>query len=170
MIPPMPAPRSPHTLYLLRHAKSSWADPSLADRDRPLAPRGRRNAAVLAAELARIPIAPELVLCSPALRTRETLDAISDELPQGAEIRFEERVYGASAEGLVDLLAGLPGAVASVLLIGHNPGIEDLAGLLDPGAADEPVPTAALLTLELDGPFAAVGAGRARLVARFVPR
>ena len=158
MIPRMPAPRSPHTLYLLRHAKSSWADPALADRDRPLAPRGRRNAAVLAAELARIPIAPELVLCSPARRTRETLDAISDELPQGAEIRFEERVYGASAEGLVDLLAGLPGAVASVLLIGHNPGLQRLALLLA-GRGDAPVltrlaakfPTAAIARLAFSG-------------------
>jgi phosphohistidine phosphatase len=163
----MPPPR---TLYLLRHAKSSWADPSLADRDRPLAPRGRRNAAVLAARLARAPIAPDLVLCSPALRARETLAAIGDALPPDAETRVEERLYGASADELAALLAELPGAVRAVLLIGHNPGIEELAGLLDPRVAHEPVPTAALLTVELDGPFAAVGAGRARLVGRVVPR
>jgi phosphohistidine phosphatase len=170
MIPPVTPRRRPRTLYLLRHAKSSWADPSLADRDRPLSPRGRRNAAVLASRLARAPIAPELVLCSPALRTRETLAVIGEALPRAAEIRFEERLYGAGADELVALLAELPGTVGAVLLIGHNPGLEDLAGLLDPNAAHEPLPTAALLTVELDGPFAGVAAGRARLVDRVVPR
>ena len=80
----------PRILHLLRHAKSSRDDPELADRDRPLAPRGVRNAAVLAERLSRAGFAPDLVLCSPALRTRETLAAIEPAFAIVPEIRFEE--------------------------------------------------------------------------------
>lgn len=161
---------TPRTLHLLRHAKSSRDDPALADRDRPLAPRGLRNAAVLAETLSRARFGPELVLCSPALRTRETLAAIAPALASAPEIRFEERLYGAAAEELVAVLRSVPDPIGSVLLIGHNPGLEELGDLLDPGAAPEPLPTCALLAFELAGRFGGIGEGRGRLLARTVPR
>jgi phosphohistidine phosphatase len=162
--------KRPRTLHLLRHAKSSRDDPTLADRDRPLAPRGVRNAAVLAEKLSRAGFAPDLVLCSPALRTRETLAAIEPALATAPEIRFEERLYGAAAGEIVAVLRSVPDATGSVLLIGHNPGLEDLGALLDPGAAPEPLPTCALIAFELAGRFGAIGEGSGRLVARTVPR
>src|SRR5262245_9413410 len=76
-------------LYLLRHAKSSWVDPTLADQDRPLAPRGRRAAKVMATHLRRNGISPELLLCSPSRRTRQTLEGIAASLGKKAEIRIE---------------------------------------------------------------------------------
>jgi phosphohistidine phosphatase len=162
--------KTPRTLHLLRHAKSSRDDPALADRDRPLSRRGLRNAAVLAERLSGAGFAPELVLCSPALRTRETFAAIEPALAAAPEIRFEERLYGAGAEEIVAVLRSVPDAVGSVLVIGHNPGLEDLVSLLDPGAEPEPLPTCAFLAFEVARRFGAIGKGSGRLVARTVPR
>src|SRR5262245_29809534 len=111
------------TLHLLRHAKSSWDDPALPDHERPLAPRGRRDAKLIADHLLRERIAPELVLCSPALRTRQTLELVR---PPGT-IELEDALYGASSEELLARLRTVPGSVESVMLIGHNPGLQDLA-------------------------------------------
>jgi phosphohistidine phosphatase len=160
----------PRTLLLLRHAKSSRDDPALADRDRPLAPRGLRNAAVLAEQLSRAGFAPDLVLCSPALRARETFAAIEPAFARAPEVLFEERLYGAAAEEILALVRGVPDRVGSVLLIGHNPGLEEFGTLLDPGAAAEPLPTCALIAFELAGRFGALGEGGGRLVARTVTR
>src|SRR5215831_14982212 len=88
-------------LYLLRHAKSSWDDPALADHDRPLAPRGRRNGAALAEHVTREGIAPDLVLCSTALRARETLALLLPALGGEAEIQLEDELYGATADELL---------------------------------------------------------------------
>jgi phosphohistidine phosphatase len=138
-------------LYLLRHAKSSWKDTTLADHDRPLAGRGRRAAAAVAEHMAQHQIVPELVLCSTALRTRETYERL-----QAAPVRYERRIYAAGADDLLELLRTLPYDVGTVLLIGHNPGIEDLAlQLARPSAERDRLqakfPTAALATLELSG-------------------
>src|SRR5207245_6548503 len=92
------------TLYRRRHAKSSWEDPTLADHDRPLAPRGRRASKVIAEYLRRQPSTPTLVLCSSSARTRETLKRISAGLRGGVEVRIEERLYMASASGLLERL------------------------------------------------------------------
>jgi phosphohistidine phosphatase len=118
------------TLYLLRHAKSSWDDPALADHDRPLAPRGRRNASALAEHVRREAITPALVLCSTAVRARETLAVVLPAIDVEAEIRLEDGLYGASAD---DVLARLRSVTAeSVLVVGHNPTLEDLAARLAP--------------------------------------
>jgi len=143
-----------HTLYLLRHAKSSWADPRLPDHERPLASRGRRDAKRIAEHLVRLGIEPELVLCSPARRTRETLELLQTALGPTPTIRLEEELYAASSERLLERIRALPEAVASVMLIGHNPGLQQLAvGLTSPGAElerlDAKFPTAALATLTL---------------------
>ena len=114
-------------LYLLRHAKSSWDDPTLADHDRPLAPRGRRAAKVIAEHLGREGIAPELVLCSPSRRTRQTLTRIAPGLGKSADVQIKPELYAASAADLLEVLHEVPDEVESVMLIGHNPGIQDLA-------------------------------------------
>jgi phosphohistidine phosphatase len=156
-------------LYVLRHAKSSWEDPALADHDRPLAPRGRRNAAVLAEQVARERIAPELILCSTALRARETLAALLAALDGECEIRLEDELYGATADQLVARLRELPEATSSALLLGHNPGLEDLVARLAGDEGPDRLPTAALVVLE-GGAWASVGSSRWRVVSTTIPR
>jgi phosphohistidine phosphatase len=143
-----------HTLYLLRHAKSSWADPSLADHERPLAPRGRRDAKRIAAHLVQFEIEPELVLCSTAVRTRDTLALVRPALGPTTRVELEAKLYAASSDELLDCIRALTDAVASAMLIGHNPGLQQLAlDLASTGAERERLeakfPTAALATLEL---------------------
>jgi phosphohistidine phosphatase len=145
------------TLFLLRHAKSSWAE-ALPDHERPLAPRGARAARSMADHLESEGIRPALVLCSPARRTRETLDALRPVLGPHSTVRVEPELYGADAEEILDLLHGLDAATESAMVIGHNPGLEDLAHVLAGDGDDEAraqldakFPTAALATLELGG-------------------
>src|SRR5262245_34365294 len=161
------------TLYLLRHAKSSWEDPALPDRDRPLAPRGRRDAKRLGKHLRGLKVPPELVLCSSAARTQETLELLGPGLAEAA-IFVEEQLYGASSEVLLERVRAVPGEVASVLLIGHNPGVHDLARMLASSGADlerleAKFPTGALATLALP-PWRKLRPHDAELVAYVVPK
>jgi phosphohistidine phosphatase len=140
------------TLYLLRHAKSDWSDHSLPDAMRPLSARGRRDAQLLATFLDGAHVHPDLVLCSTATRTRETLEPLIGALGN-ARVELEEGLYGASAEALLDRLRAVPDPVTSVMLIGHNPGLQELAlRLTRPGkrrtALEAKFPTAALATIE----------------------
>jgi len=142
-------------LWLLRHAKSSWDDPSLPDTDRPLAPRGRQAAELLAAHLAISDVRPRAVLCSSSLRTRETLAAILPALGDALEIRIEPVLYRAGAAELLERLRKVSNRASSVMLISHNPGIQDLAlGLAASGPAlaalREKFPTGALATLDVE--------------------
>jgi phosphohistidine phosphatase len=163
-------------VYLLRHAKSSWKDSSLADRDRPLAGRGRRAAAAIADHLEAEGIRPDLVLCSPARRTRETLERVETALGDRVEVRFEEALYGASGVELLARLRALPPEPSSVMLIGHNPGLEDLALALastGDGLARmrEKYPTGALATIDLPADeWDAIEADTGELVAYVRPR
>ena len=162
-------------LYLLRHAKSSWDDPTLADHDRPLAPRGRRAAKVMAKHLGREGISPELVLCSPSRRTRQTLKRLAPALgkkPTSGSIPRSTRPRQAD---LLEVLHEVPDEVESVMLIGHNPGIQDLAlSLARPGSESARVrskfPTAALATLELNGTWRELAPGSAELVSFVKPK
>jgi phosphohistidine phosphatase len=131
-------------LYLLRHAKSSWKHAELADRDRPLAGRGRRAAKAIGRHLREQGIDPDLVLCSPARRARETLERIEPALGRGA-VQVEPELYGASAGELLARLRGVADEVESVMLIGHNPAIAELA--LDLCGLEQKYPTGALATL-----------------------
>jgi phosphohistidine phosphatase len=162
-------------LYLLRHAKSSWDDPTLADHDRPLAPRGRRAAKVIAKHLERNGIAPELVLCSGSRRTRQTLDRIAPGLGDRAEIQIRSELYAASSADLFELLRELPDEVESVMLIGHNPGIQDLTLSLARGGPEtarvrSKFPTAALATLELGGSWRGLAPRAAELTSFVKPK
>lgn len=163
-------------LWLLRHAKSSWDDLSLPDPDRPLAPRGQRAVRLLAAHLAASDVRPSVVLCSSSLRTRQTLAAILPALGDDLEVRIEPALYGAGATHLLDRLQAVSNRVSSAMLIGHNPGIQDLALAL---AADGPAlaglrekfPTGALVTLELDAErWGDVDTGIATATALVTPR
>lgn len=141
-------------LYLLRHAKSSWDDPGLADHDRPLAPRGRRAADRLGRHCKREGIRPALVLCSSATRARDTLERIRPGLGPQARVEADRGLYAASATELLERLRRLPDALPSVMLVGHNPGLQELALLLvHEGAGRErlegKLPTGALATLTL---------------------
>ena len=143
-----------HTLYLLRHAKSSWADPTLPDHERPLGPRGRRDAKRIAKHLARHGIEPQLVLCSPAKRTRSTLELLRPALGATSTVRLDAALYAASADKLFERIRNVPEGVDSLMLIGHNPGLQQLAlDLASTGAELEQLeakfPTAALATLTL---------------------
>jgi phosphohistidine phosphatase len=139
-------------VYLLRHAKSSWKHPELPDHDRPLAGRGKRAAKAIAKHIRAQQFVPELVLCSTARRARETLERLEPALGR-APVRLERELYGASARELLARLRGLPDDVGSVLVIGHNPGIRELAVELA-GSAPElagKFPTATLATLAFHG-------------------
>ncbi len=162
-------------LYLLRHAKSSWADDTLADHERPLAKRGVRNAKRMAAYLRDVHVEPDLVLCSSAVRTRQTLELVTPSIPD-APVEIEDDLYEATADALLERLRAIPESVHSVLLIGHNPGLHDVAVRL---AASGPCldeltrkfPTGALATLALGSQtWASVHQGDAVLVDFAVPR
>jgi phosphohistidine phosphatase len=163
-------------VYLLRHAKSSWKEPGLADHDRPLSGRGRRGAALIADHIREQSIAPDVVLCSSSRRTRETLERIEASLPPGTDTEIERELYGASAERLLRRLRALPNDIGSAMLIGHNPGLQLLALELAAGGADlDPLrskfPTAALATLEVPGEgWRGLQPGVAELVAYVRPR
>jgi phosphohistidine phosphatase len=114
-------------LWLLRHAKSSWGDADLRDEDRPLAPRGERAADRIRDYLDAEDIHPELALCSSALRARQTLGRVLPALGTELEVRIEPTLYTFDADVLLDRLGRISSDVASVLLVGHNPAIQDLA-------------------------------------------
>jgi phosphohistidine phosphatase len=114
-------------LYLLRHAKSSWGEPHLSDRDRPLAPRGQRAAASIGRHLRSAGMEPEEVVCSTAARARQTLDAVFPFIGPHLTVHFEELIYRADSDELLERLREVSPTVASVMLIGHNPSIQELA-------------------------------------------
>ena len=129
------------TLTLLRHAKSSWDNPGAADFDRPLAKRGQKAAPLMGAEIARRDLVPELVLCSSAARTRQTLDLVLGTWPvPHPEVVFDEAIYMATSEELlaqVRAVAPRSPAPSRVMVVGHNPGMEDFAADLTGGGNPE---------------------------------
>jgi phosphohistidine phosphatase len=155
-------------LLLLRHAKSSWDEPSLSDHDRPLAPRGRKAAKRIGAHVRREQIPVGLVLCSSARRGRETLELVA---PPG-EVRIERELYGATSGELLERLRRVPDETFVVMLIGHEPAISDLAvRLTGPVSelADRKFPTGALATLKFTGPWSGLGPDHAELAAFVTP-
>lgn len=161
----------PKRLFLLRHAKSSWDQPGMADHDRPLARRGRRAAGLIARHLQSEGISPSLVLCSSARRTRETLELARP----GGEVRIERELYGAAKDELLDRLRRVPDTVESVMLIGHNPAVQDVALDLAAGGArltdvKRKYPTGALASLTLAGRWDELRPGGAELAAFVTPK
>lgn len=162
------------TLTLLRHAKSDWSDGVARDFDRPLNARGRHAARTMGAHMAAQRLGFDRVLASPALRVKDTLDEV--ERGYGAPLPrdYDERVYLASASTLLDLVRETGDAIGRLLLVGHNPGLEDLALALAADDADSPMrreveikyPTATLAEIALDAErWGDAGGGR---LLRFV--
>lgn len=146
------------TLYLLRHAKSSWKDEGLDDFDRPLSKRGRANAAAMGAYLAQHGMIPAQIICSSAKRTRETLEHLQEAFGPAVPARFEKGLYLADAPVLLRRLGRLSESLPSVMLVGHNPGLERLALVLAADADDDGLrrqvaakfPTGSLAVIETD--------------------
>ena len=167
------------TILLLRHAKSGWSDPGLTDHERPLNGRGERTAELMADHVARKSPRPDVVLCSTAARTRQTLAPLVRRLTAPAPpISLEKGLYLASETALLARLRALPDDAATVLLIGHNEGIGQLAEALAGGgpshlldALHGKFPTGALATLRAPArQWADLAMGSAELVAFVRPR
>jgi phosphohistidine phosphatase len=161
-------------IFVLRHAKSSWDDPSIDDHERPLAGRGRKATARIAAYIEENGIEPELVLCSTARRARETFQGISGVLGSPT-VQFKAELYDASAREWLETLNGIDESVSSVMLIGHNPALADLVLTLagDGGGIDRvcnKFPTAALATLSFDGNWQDLARGTSALADYVVPK
>lgn len=152
------------TLYILRHAKAAPEAPG-GDIARPLVKRGRKAATAMGAFLGGLKPVPELALCSPATRTRETLDLALPALRPRPEVNVEDRLYLAGADRLFERLRDLPVTIQAVLLIGHNPGLHELAARLaaDPDLLSEGFPTAALAVLDVPGTWAELQWRKAKL-------
>jgi phosphohistidine phosphatase len=170
------SPRPPlRRLVLLRHAKSSW-EHEQPDADRPLSGRGRRDAAEAGRWLAAHVGRPDLVLCSTAVRTRQTWARACEAEPDvlgTVPVRFEAAVYGAWSDTLLDLARELPDAVSTAVLVGHGPGLPDLAERLNQVSGDGPLGkfrTSGIATFAVFGPWAELGPGSAALTAYEVPR
>lgn len=158
------------TLLILRHAKAAH-DPGLRDEDRPLTGRGRRDALAAGEWLRQARLLPELVLCSPARRTRETWQQVAAGLAGpagGPAVDFDRRVYGASADGLLGLVRETPGEAGLLLMVGHNPAAHELVSDLT-GECDR-FPTAALAVIELPGTWADAAPGAGTLARFWSPR
>ena len=169
----------PKRLYVLRHAKSSWEEHDAADHERSLSERGRRAVRVVATYMEAEGIEPELVLCSTARRTRETLEG----LRLTGTVLVEHRLYGASADDLLERLRSLPTELGSVMLIGHNPALQMLVMRLAGGERSgrgegvegleeirRKLPTGALVTLETTDEWAELDVGSAELVDYVRPK
>jgi phosphohistidine phosphatase len=164
-------------LYVLRHAKSSWSNHQLDDHDRPLAKRGQNAVNRLRRYVTEAGVAPDLVLCSSARRTVMTLEGIASALPADTNVHIEASLYCATSDQLLGRLHDVSDDTASVLLIGHNPGLETLVSLLI-GDGDEALrlrvaakfPTGALATLAFDGRWSDLAPADATLQAFVVPR
>jgi phosphohistidine phosphatase len=115
------------TLSLLRHAKSSWKNPTLPDRDRPLATRGMTDAPLMGKAMAERGIDPELVLCSSARRTRDTLALVLPELKVEPKVVYEDALYHASPAEMLKMLHDLQAGASRVMLVGHNPELQSFA-------------------------------------------
>jgi phosphohistidine phosphatase len=167
---------SPRTIVLLRHAKADW--PSVPDHERPLADRGRLDAPAAGRRFTDDGIAPDLALCSTAVRTRETWKLVAHELPHRPRTVYEERLYDAGLGDLFALLGETGDQIGTLLLVGHNPGMHVLADALA-GSADADAqarlnrggfPTAAFAVLTFSGSWKSVEHGVGRLTGFWTPR
>ena len=136
------------TLFVLRHAKSSWDDASLADFDRPLNNRGKNAAPFMGSIMAERNLLPDVIFSSPAVRARETARLVKDAGSLEAEIRLDERIYEASPPTLRQVAMAINDEFRSAMIVGHNPGMEGFIRLLT--GRLEAMPTAALAIIDLD--------------------
>ena len=152
------------TLILLRHGKSSWDTPELADFDRPLLPRGQHDAELIAEFLKAEFRVPDRLITSPARRARETARIVAVRIGYELEdIEEAPPIYEARVRDLLDVVRGVPASIQTLLLVGHNPGFSDLAATLSPDFEDV-LPTCGLVALRFSlERWDAVRPGSARL-------
>ncbi len=141
------------TILLLRHAKSAWDNPALADADRPLAKRGRRDTPRIARTIAASKWMPDAIISSPALRARQTAALVADSIQFGGEIKLDARLYPGDGAGFFAVLRSLPPSVMRPLLVGHNPALESIAAALSQTSEEHnatfKIPTAGLLCFDV---------------------
>ena len=166
-------------LIVLRHAKSAWPE-GVPYHDRPLAPRGRRDAPAAGRWLRKSGLVPDRVLCSTAERARETWRLAEEKRGAHPQTVFEDRVYGATSAELLDLACHTPPGVRTLLIVGHDPAMHELTLDLaeaQPSGQDSDAldrarikfPTAAIAVLEFTGTWSKLGPGQARLAEFVVP-
>ena len=138
------------TIYLVRHAKSSWKYPNLDDFERPLNKRGRKSAPFMGTILKKLNVAPNLIISSPANRASMTARIIADKINYPLEkIRYSESIYEFSANALIDVIQHIDDVVNKAMLVGHNPALTDLANYI----GDKPIsniPTSGVFCADLD--------------------
>ena len=138
------------TLYLFRHAKSSWSFDDLSDQERPLNDRGRDDAPAMGKALSKRHICPDILVSSPAVRAMSTAVLVARELQYPTnKISVVAGIYGADTDDLLTIIRDLPDSAASALLVGHNPTITETANALSPSAVNE-MPTAAVVCLHFE--------------------
>ena len=166
-------------LGLFRHAKSDWNDARLRDFDRPLNERGRKGAALMGVHMRDYGVRWNRIIASPAARVTQTIQIAGDAAGESPPVIWDRRVYLAGSQTLIDLLRELEDDPASVIMVGHNPGLEDLIFDLVPDDGSSPLreivevkfPTAAFAVLELDiDHWSDIADGCARLVYLKRPR
>jgi phosphohistidine phosphatase len=164
------------TLHLLRHAKSSWKETGLDDHERPLSTRGRAAARAMAKHMRRAEIAPDIVLCSTAVRAKATLDPIAKKL-KPKKVLFKRGIYEEPGRQLWKYVRALPERADTALMVGHNPGLHNFAlALADLESVERlppsegKFPTGALATFSFDGRWKDLRPRAARLVSFVQPR
>lgn len=165
-------------LMLLRHAKSDWSQAGQRDHERGLSARGQAAAPRIGAHLAERALIPDCVLVSTARRTRNTWKLVADALPACPKIQFDERIYEAEPEDILEVIRDTPASCQSLLVVGHNPGLQDLALLLikhghqdDLGRLTEKFPTAGLAVIDIPiDDWARLRPGIGRLDSFVTPR
>ena len=135
------------TLFVLRHAKSSWENADLSDFERPLNKRGLEAAPLMGKVIKENRFQPEIILSSPARRAKQTAEIIKEKAEINTEIKFEERIYEASPARLLEVVSEQSNNIERLMIVGHNPGLEGLVRLLT--GQIEPMPTAALAVIDL---------------------
>jgi phosphohistidine phosphatase len=154
-------------LVILRHAKSAWPD-GVPDAERPLSARGRRDAPAAGRWLRERGEPVDAVVCSPAVRTRQTWNLVAAVLGGLPAPVFDDRIYGATADALLTVVTGLPEGVGQAVLVGHNPGVTDLVALLTDESSQ--MRTSAIAVLDLARSWRDTAPGGATLVAHATPR
>lgn len=164
------------TLYVLRHAKSDWEDESLRDFDRPLNHRGRKAAKAVGHEMRDRGIRPDLIIASPAVRAKETVERVVGGFGEDLRVTEDRRIYESGTAALLDIVRAAPDDADHVMIVGHNPGFQNLVvALTEPSAlreeAEQKFPTAALAEIRFDvGRWSELSLGTGQLEDLVKPR
>lgn len=157
------------TLLLMRHAKSSWKDPKLADHERPLNKRGNKDAPLMGEVLKEKELLPQKILASTALRVRQTIQGLTHSSGFGGEVEFSDNLYLAEPEGYLSALKDQPETVERVMIVGHNPGLEGLLQLVSGRIESLPTGSIAYVSLPIQQWGELNGQVEGELVEMFEP-